>query len=101
MPILNKNALSDVLGFSTSALLGNGATYDSGVLSLNGYTQVQTDVLSDVDGTIVVDFIRDSGGTDILRTLTIPYTGGSGYQMFSVQVALVIKCFQHQLLPLM
>jgi hypothetical protein len=71
------------LAFSTSALLGNGATYDSTVLDLQTWTQVQTDVLSDVDGTIVIDFIRDSGGTDILRTLTIPYTGGSGYQLFS------------------
>jgi hypothetical protein len=69
--------------FETSALLGNGATYDSTVLSIEDWQQVQTHVLSDVDGTIVIDFIRDSGGTDILRTLTIPYTGGSNYQTFS------------------
>lgn len=71
------------LGFSTTALLANGATYDSTVLDLSDFTQVQTHILSDVDGTIVIDFIEDSGGTDILRTLTIPYTGGSGYQTFS------------------
>jgi len=71
------------LGFSTTATLANGATYDSTVLDLRTYTQVQTNVLSDVDGTIVVDFVEDSGGTDVLRTLTIPYTGGSGYQTFS------------------
>ena len=71
------------LGFSTTALLANGATYDSTVLDLRTFTQVQTNVLSDVDGTIVIDFIEDSGGTDILRTLTIPYTGGNGYQTFS------------------
>ena len=71
------------LGFQTSALLGNGATYDSGVLEIVNYQQVQTDVLSDVNGTIVIDFCRDSGGTDILRTLTIPYTGGEGYRLFS------------------
>jgi hypothetical protein len=69
--------------FETSALLGNGATYDSGVLDLRNWQQVQTHVLSDVNGTVVVDFIRDSGGTDVLRTLTIPYIGGSGYQTFS------------------
>jgi hypothetical protein len=71
------------VGYSTTTLLTNGQTYDSTVLSLDGYTQVQTSILSDVDGTIVIDFIEDSGGTDILRTLTIPYTGGSGFQMFS------------------
>jgi len=72
-----------ISAFSTSALLANGATYDSTVLDLRKYTQVQTHVLSDVDGTIVIDFSRDSAGSDILRTLTIPYTGGSGYQTFS------------------
>jgi hypothetical protein len=69
--------------FSTATLLTNGQTYDSGVLSLIGYSQVQTDVLSDKNGTITVEFCRDSGGSDVLRTLTIPYVGGSGYQMFS------------------
>jgi len=76
-------ALTSVLGFSTTSVLTNGQTYDSTVLSLVGYTQVQTHILSDIDGTIVIDFCQDSGGTDILRTLTIPYTGGSGFQMFS------------------
>ena len=71
------------LAFSTTSLLGNGATYDSGVLNLSAHTQVQTHVLSDVDGTIVIDFCQDSAGSDILRTLTIPYTGGSGYQTFA------------------
>ena len=69
--------------FSTTDVLGNGVTYDSTVLSLVGYTQVQTDILSDVNGTIVIDFVEDAAGTDILRTLTIPYIGGSGFQMFS------------------
>ena len=71
------------LAFSTSDLLTNGQTYDSGVLSLVNYTQVQTDVLSDVNGTIVVDFVEDVVGADVLRTLTIPYIGGSGFQMFA------------------
>jgi hypothetical protein len=73
----------DTLGFSTFQTLSNGETYDSTILNLGGYTQVQTDVLSDVNGTITIDFIRDEAGTDILRTLTIPYTGGDGYQTFS------------------
>lgn len=61
------------LGFSTSDTLENGETYDSGVLSLEGFTQVHTNVLSDVTGTITINFIRDAAGTDVLRTLTIPY----------------------------
>jgi len=74
-PILNA-----ILGFQTSTLLTNGQTYDSTVLSLQFYTQVETHILSDVDGTIVIDFVRDAAGTDILRTLTIPYTAGDGFQ---------------------
>lgn len=70
------------LGFSTSTLLTNGQTYDSGVLSLVGYSQIQTQILSDVDGTIVVDFIRDEAGTDVLRTLTIPHTGSTDLSIF-------------------
>jgi hypothetical protein len=70
-------------GFSTTALLGNGATYSSGVLDSQNYTQVQTHVLSDKDGTLTISFYEDSAGTDLLRTLSIPYTGGSGFKMFS------------------
>ena len=72
-----------ILGFSTSTLLTNGQTYDSTVLDLTTYSQVQTSILSDKDGTIVIDFVRDSAGADILRTLTIPYVGGSGFKVFS------------------
>lgn len=64
---------ADGLGFQTYDTLTNGETYDSGVLSLEGYTQVHTNVLSDVVGTITINFIRDAAGTDVLRTLTIPY----------------------------
>ena len=71
------------IAFSTSAALANGATYSSGVLSLIGYTQVQTNILSDVNGTVTIEFCEDSGGATVLRTLTIPYVGGSGYQTFS------------------
>lgn len=68
-------------GFKTSIPLGIGETYDSGLLTLRGYTQVQTEIKSDTDGTIFVDFISNPSGT-IIRQLTVPYTGGSGYQLF-------------------
>ena len=50
---------------------------------MTDFTQVQTHVLSDKNGTMFISFAKDSGGTDILRTLTIPYVGGSGFKMFS------------------
>lgn len=77
------NPVGPCICFETTDLLTNGQTYDSGVLSLVGYTQVQTSILSNIDGTIVINFIQDAAGTDVLRTLTIPYVGGSGYQFFA------------------
>lgn len=72
------------LAFSTNTLLGNAETYDSGVLDLRNYTQVQTNIISTgAGGTITIDFIRDAAGVDVLRTLTIPYVDGSGFQTFS------------------
>jgi hypothetical protein len=75
--------VSDGLGFSTTTLLGNGATYSSGVLDMSKYTQVQTDVLSDKNGTITVEFSSEATGVDVVRSLSIPYVGGSGFKMFS------------------
>jgi hypothetical protein len=77
------NSPHDGLGFSTSTPLISGATYDSGILNMSEFTQVQTDVTSDGSGTIDVEFIRDAAGTDVLRNLSIPYVGGSGFKMFS------------------
>jgi hypothetical protein len=77
------NSPHDGLGFSTSTPLISGATYDSGVLDMSEFTQVQTDVTSDGSGTIDIEFIRDAAGTDVLRNLSIPYVGGSGFKMFS------------------
>ena len=78
-----QNIPSDGLGFSTFTPLISGATYDSGVLDMSKYSQVQTDVTSDGSGTIDIEFIRDAAGTDVVRELSIPYVGGSGFKMFS------------------
>jgi len=77
------NTKTDGLGFQTATPLTNGEVYSSGVLDLRNYTQVETHVLSDKNGTIDISFIRDSAGTDVLRTLQIPYVGGSGFKTFA------------------
>ena len=69
--------------YVTTANLGISGNYDSGVLSLEDYTQVQTHVFSDQDGTITVEFCADAGGTDVVRTLTIPYAAANGFQLFA------------------
>lgn len=78
-----RNAVLDGLAFSTTSNLTNGSTYDSGILDLSAYTQVQTHILASHDGEINIYWYTDSGGTDQVRLLTIPYTAADGFQTFS------------------
>ena len=81
---LNANNLpAEVTGFVTVTPLGIGGAFDSGVLDVNGRTQVQTEILASHDGTINISFCADSGGLDIVRSLSIPYTASGGYQFFA------------------
>jgi hypothetical protein len=85
---LNVNASVSIppvasLIFGTTTPLGIAANFSSGVLSLVNKTQVETRVLADTDGTINIFFYEDAAGTDLVRTLTIPYIGGSGFQYFA------------------
>jgi hypothetical protein len=70
------------LGFNTVALLGAGAAFSSTVIDIRDFKQVQTNVLADQDGTIDLTFYSDSGGTDAVRALSIPYSAANGYQLF-------------------
>jgi len=69
--------------FQTTALLGAGATYDSGILDLRGWSQVDTRIVSDQDGTIEISWYSDAAGTDQVRFLSIPYSASNGFQLFS------------------
>jgi hypothetical protein len=84
---LNVNASVSIPGptliFGTTANLGANINFSSGVLSLVEKSQVETRVLADEDGTINIFFYEDAGGTDLVRTLSIPYVGGSGFQYFA------------------
>lgn len=68
--------------YLTTANLGIGGVYQSGVLDLQGYTQVDTHIMSDVAGTITARWYDADGGNEV-RTLTIPYSGGEEFQLFS------------------
>ena len=69
--------------FVTTALLADAATFDSGVLDAGGKSQVQTEINASHDGTIDIEFCSDAAGTDIIRSLSIPYTAADGYQFFA------------------
>jgi hypothetical protein len=74
---------AEVTGFVTVVPLGIGGNFDSGVLDVNGRTQVQTEILASHDGTINISFCADSGGVDVVRSLSIPYVATGGYQFFA------------------
>lgn len=78
-----KNVAADGAAFETTALLDNAVTFDSGILDLTNYTQVQTEIVASHDGTIDITFYSDSVGADEVRMLAIPYVGGSGFQLFA------------------
>jgi hypothetical protein len=69
--------------FQTTANLGAAAVFDSGVIDLRGWTQVDTRIVSDQDGTITIRWYSDAAGLDEVRLLTIPYSAADGFQLFS------------------
>lgn len=59
--------------FSSNTPLVGSATFDSGIVDLQGYTQLWTEIYSDVSGTLIGEWFDDSIGSNILRTFTAPY----------------------------
>jgi hypothetical protein len=84
------NAKLDGVAFQTVANLATGATFNSDVLDAQGYTQVQTHIVSDQDGTLAFKFGSTSnmsgttvGENGVERYLTVPYSAADGFQLFS------------------
>lgn len=69
--------------FQTTDNLGPGEIYDSGIIDLRGWTQVDTRIASDQDGLIRISWYSDEAGTDQVRLLNIPYFASNGFQLFS------------------
>lgn len=80
---INAKQDAEVTAFVTTALLASGATFDSGVLDADTYTQVQTEISASHDGTIDISFCSDAAGLDVVRSLSIPYVAADGYQFFA------------------
>jgi len=69
--------------FQTTDNLGPGEIYDSGIIDLRGWTQVDTRIVSDQNGLIRISWYSDEAGTDQVRLLNIPYFASNGFQLFS------------------
>ena len=75
---------TDKIAFVTTTNLNSGQTYNSAILELLPiYTQVQTNITADQDGTINIYWYSDSGGTDLVRSLSIPFVAADGYKVYS------------------
>lgn len=80
------SAVDDVASyaaFRTTTPLGAGATYSSAVFDARPFTQVQTHVYADTDGSVSFIFCDDADGLNVVRTITIPYTAANGFQLYS------------------
>jgi len=73
-------------GTTASAITNNdvvGEAYDSGLKTLEGFTEVATKILSNTTGQMRFIWYSDSGGTDTIRTLTPPYSTINTYDYLS------------------
>ena len=84
------NAKVDGVGFETTDNLVTGATFSSDVIDAQGYTQVQTHIVSDQDGTLGFKFCSTStcsgttvGVDGVERYLSVPYDSTNGFQLFA------------------
>jgi len=84
------NQKIDGVGFSTTSNITSGSTFESSVLDAQGYTQVQTSVISSNDGTLGFKFCSTSncsgttvGQNGVERYLLIPYLSTDGFVLYS------------------
>jgi hypothetical protein len=76
------NQQAEKVGFLTTTPLSASGVYTSSLIDANGWSQVQTEVNSDQDGTMLFEFCSDAAGTDVVRSLTVPFVAANGYQLF-------------------
>jgi hypothetical protein len=84
------NTKVDGVGFQTLDNLASGATFSSDVIDAQGYTQVQTHIVCDNDGTLGFKFCSTSncsgttvGQDGVERYLSVPYSSSGGFQLYS------------------
>jgi hypothetical protein len=84
------NNKSDGVGFQTTVNLASGSTFNTDVIDAQGYTQVQTHIVCDNDGTLGFKFCSTSncsgttvGQNGVERYLSVPYLASTGFQLYS------------------
>lgn len=72
--------------FSTYTPLTASQVYTSDLYPTSGYSQIQTELYSDSNGTLVGRWYSDSEATKLIRTFTRPYDSTDSYVYFSAPV---------------
>lgn len=87
------NVRLDGVGFQTKDNLTSGSTFNSNVIDAQGYTQIQTHIVSDQDGTLGFKFCSTAncsgttvGQNGVERYLEIPYMSSDGFQLYSAPI---------------
>jgi hypothetical protein len=84
------NVKADGIGFQTTANVLSGDTFSSDVINAIGYSQVDTHIVSDQDGTLGFKFCSSAncsgttvGQNGVERYLSVPYVASTGFQLYS------------------
>jgi hypothetical protein len=80
------NERSSGVVFETQANLADTAFYDSGIIATAGYNQIETELFSDTNMTLVGIWYSDLAGTKTIRTFTRPYSSTEELAYFSAPV---------------
>ena len=74
-------------GSASNSPLDNGEVFDTGVLDLDGYTRLATQVAADQDGTLVGEWYDGPDLSDnVIRTFTIPYSSGNDLSLTGTEI---------------
>lgn len=69
------NHKEDGEAFKTTATLGIGGEYVSPLISMHGWSQIETRLFSDVEGVLTGRWYSDINKTQLVRTFNRPYAG--------------------------
>jgi len=74
--------------FQTNTPLSGSGVYESGIISTDGYTQIETELVSDQPGVVTGTWYADAEGTQVIRTFMRPYSASDAgnYVYFSAPV---------------
>jgi hypothetical protein len=72
--------------FRTTESLSGDASYNTDILDLNGYSQIQTEIFADTSGILTGTWYDDASGTNVVRTFNFPYNNSDNLETFGAPI---------------